>query len=414
MGKRYDETPGTGQDDLVMYDLFSGSDAAHGSDPFSHLDLDPKAEWALPHSEDFDFVGAESSGSIMGRIERTADWLITRWESICDIPDRRERLKKQVAVIALSAIAQVTVIGGGIFAATELMDSDSVSSERPAATALPAESITDREARLEASVLVEKPEYVDSYPFLHDIQQDRNPDPTYRASSASITGGEDSTSNFVLGSGSIVEVNGELVFVTIGHVANSLTDDTQDPERTATIFLPGIGYTTDFNISEASSVDLSPSLSLSSYQGNGDPNMVIPLSDDLQDLIRIKQEAGEFQPLLPTNEIPEVGDIFQVVQPETGDVIDLRFRGIADSSSIGEHGSLAGSGVFDVNEFYDDPNPNPDTVKNTLDYLCQGDSGSGVVNLDNGTIFGTVSSTTPIFNNENGALCGIRIVVPGP
>ncbi len=411
---RYDETPESGQDDLGMYDLFSGSEVLHGDDSFSYLDLDPSAEWALPRSDDFDFVGAESSGSIMGRIERTADWLISRWESICDIPDRRERLKKQVAVIAISAIAQVTVIGGGIFAATELMDADSVSAERPAATALPAESITEREARLEASVLVEKPDYVDSNPFLHDIQKDINHDPIYRASSASITGGEDSTSNFVLGSGSIVEINGKLVFVTIGHVANSLTDDRQDPERTATIFLPGIGYTRDFNISEARSVDLSPSLSLSSHQGNGDPNMVIPLSDDLQDLMRIKQESGEFQPLLPTTEIPEVGDHFEVVQPETGDVIDLRFRGIADENTIGEHGSLAGSGVFDVSEFYDDPNPDPVTVEATLDYLCQGDSGAGVVNLDNGTIFGTVSSTTPIFNNENGAYCGVQIVVPGP
>lgn len=241
---------------------------------------------------------------------------------------------------------------------------------------------------LERAVLVDPRGFAPDY--ITARLSDSNRNPIFRAASLSLFG-QNETEQKNAGSAALVEVEGKLAIVSVGHVIDELKSTTL-VQRYAHI--PGIGF---LNITAA---QLTAATRFDPNNGyEGDPILVIALSENEQSMLRQKTSNGEITPLQIDSTAPKHLGNFGIANPKTGQYIPLTYVNTRlgrlkstneedrfyqfmvttyEDKAYYQDKELTLHEILDLNDKLSTAEGlNPDTM------ICQGVSGSPIVQKDN-------------------------------
>jgi hypothetical protein len=318
---------------------------------------------------------------------------------------RDTKLAKGLAAIALTA----TLAAGGLGIIRSGTAESASSQDTTEQVAEDTVEVSDAElADLEARALVPAPTYDDVSTHLEAKRHDANEDPSYRAATVTVAGSDASIDNYLgEGTGSIVDIDGDLYFASIRHVTEGL-DTTVPEDQLPTIFIPGVGYMRP-DFTTVFERDVNPSVEISQYVGEGDANTFVQFNEDQQALLRAQQARGVIEPLPLTDSVPQEGQLFVVPRPEDGSFIEFSFAG-PTSHMVSEDGrSMDGFGQF-LPTAFEDSTPTEQEALDLNAYLCGGASGSPLMTTD-GEYVGSLAAIHVKFD-ENGRACGIDAIAP--
>lgn len=314
------------------------------------------------------------------------------------------------------ATAAGIILGGGIVVGESVFGGHgsgstvgiSHNTEEPAHGNLSPSAARAEEARLEQEVLVQPPFTADQ---IQEKTKDLNHDPIFRASSLMLYG-ETADGRVLMGSGGLVDHQGQLEVTTIGHVSQ---DVAKLGVSTFYASIPSVG------VIELGQLTAPPS-------DNLDEVTAYALTDDQQKLLRLKAKQGVITPLEEGIVDPKAGDTFTIADPVNGKNVGVTYLDNREASLSDFLGTDLGEGVFVVSEFNDsqlytdDGVVSSDEVNNLqqklqasastlsqIDMICQGFSGSPLV--QGNKMVGSLAGGLPLVQNTNGQTCGEILTV---
>lgn len=306
--------------------------------------------------------------------------------SITDIQERRPGWRRKAAAFVVGTMIHVGIIGGAVKTGVDQFDSSPAHSNAPVAEASPHQSNEEAAPQevidqLKSEVLV-TPNF--GYPDEVEVKlQDLNKDPAFRASTVVLYGVTPDLKHGALGTGGLVEKDGELSIQTIEHVTKGFKNY-GTTEVYATI--PGVG-TIKVEVNQPDNKNGSEDISY------------ISLSEKQQELLSEEAKLGVIAPLKVEENAPKVGDVYQIANPETGNYIELTYLTVNSASltSLFEFESTEGQAMFVITKYndsqlYEDGEVTEvelddlnERLKETVDLeqvydkLCEGYSGSPAV-----------------------------------